>query len=164
MQLFLVRHAHALSEAEDPQRPLSRRGRDECARLAAFLKRSRVFAPALVWHSPLVRARETAQALADALKIETALVETSGLLPEDDPEKILARLENVAAKQPLALVGHEPFLSALATLLVRGKPEPAAFDLKKGTVLALESTDGTHKKTGQLRWQACWQIDPSLLE
>ncbi|MDE3084119.1 MAG: phosphohistidine phosphatase SixA [Verrucomicrobiota bacterium] len=164
MQLYLVRHAHAVTEQENPQRPLSSRGRDECARLVGFLKRNRAFSPTLIWHSPLIRALETARLLAEGLNLEAALVETSGLLPEDDPEKILSRLENAAPKQTIAIVGHEPFLGALATLLVRGKPQPVAFDIKKGAVLALESTGGVHKKTGKPRWHVCWQIDPTLLD
>jgi phosphohistidine phosphatase len=153
--IFLVRHAHAVSEEENPLRPLSVRGHDECRRLVAFFQNNRAFTPAEFWHSPLLRAYETADRLS-ALAPFAALRETAGLLPEDDPAKIAARIATVAPTQMLALVGHEPHLSALATLLVTGRSGHAAFTLEKGAVLALVSVDNH-------TWDVRWQIAPSLL-
>ncbi len=163
MQLYLIRHAHAADAADDSLRPLSDRGREECARLVAFFQRNGALRPAHFWHSPLVRALETARLLANGLKLDHALVETPGLLPEDDPAKIADRIGKSDTIDSLALVGHEPHLSALATLLVRGKEHPVAFDLKKGAVLAFAPAGGVHKKTGRSRWHALWHIEPALL-
>jgi phosphohistidine phosphatase len=163
VQLFLIRHAHAVADGEDSRRPLSGRGREECARLVAFFQRNGALCPAQLWHSPLARSLETARLLADGLKLDHALVETPGLLPEDNPSEIADRIGKSDTIESLALVGHEPHLSALATLLVRGKDHPVAFDLKKGAVLAFASTGGVHKKTGRPRWRALWHIEPALL-
>jgi phosphohistidine phosphatase len=163
VQLFLIRHAHAAAGPDDSLRPLSDRGREECSRLVAFFQRNGALRPAHFWHSPLVRALETARLLAGGLKLDHALVETPGLLPEDDPFEIADRIGKSDTIDSLALVGHEPHLSALATLLVRGKDHPTAFDLKKGAVLAFVSTGSVHKKTGQPRWHALWHIEPALL-
>jgi phosphohistidine phosphatase len=163
VQLYLIRHAHAAAADDDSLRPLSERGREECSRLVAFFQRNGALRPAQLWHSPLVRARETARLLADGLKLDHALVETPGLLPEDSPSEIADRIGESDTIDSLALVGHEPHLTALATLLVRGKDHPAAFDLKKGSVLAFAPTGGVHKKTGRPRWQALWHIEPALL-
>ena len=163
MPLYLIRHAHAVAADDDSSRPLSRRGREECAQLVAFFQHNGALRPAHLWHSPLTRTLETARLLADGLKLDHALVETPGLLPEDDPSEIADRIGKIDTIEDLALVGHEPYLSALATLLVRGKPHPAAFDMKKGAVLALVPTDELHKKTGRLRWQVLWQVIPELL-
>jgi phosphohistidine phosphatase SixA len=38
--LYLVQHGDAKSEAEDPERPLTERGRSDVARLAALLART----------------------------------------------------------------------------------------------------------------------------
>ena len=46
MQLFLVRHAHALAMDDDAARPLSDEGRVATARLGAFLRGTGVFRPA----------------------------------------------------------------------------------------------------------------------
>lgn len=163
MLLYLVRHAHADTEEENPQRPLSERGRAQVRALAAFFGNNHLLAPSHVWHSPLVRARETAGLLFRNLASEAALIETPGLLPEDDPLEMLARLAAVPPALNVAIVGHQPHLGALATLLMRGKPGPELFVLKKGAVLALERTMHVRRKTGLPRWRVCWHISPELL-
>ena len=52
MQLYLIRHAHALAEEIDPDRPLSPKGRAQIKKLARFLQAKSAFAPAELWHSP----------------------------------------------------------------------------------------------------------------
>jgi phosphohistidine phosphatase len=153
--LYLVRHAHAVSAEENPARPLSAEGRDECRRLVAFFKTNAAFTPAEFWHSPLVRARETA-ALLRPLTPAAPLRETAELLPENQPAKIASRLATLAPTLALAIVGHEPHLSALATLLVSGRSVHPAFALEKGAVLALASRDNH-------TWAVRWQVTPSLL-
>ena len=163
MPLYLVRHAHAVSEEENPQRPLSERGRAQVRILASFFRNNNLFVPAHVWHSPLARSRETAELLLIGLASEAALVETPGLLPEDDPLEMATRLELITSAINVAVVGHQPHLGALASLLLRGKPGPELFVFKKGAILALERTDNAPKKTGQSRWRACWHVTPELL-
>ncbi|HTZ21346.1 MAG TPA: phosphohistidine phosphatase SixA [Opitutaceae bacterium] len=154
MRLYLVRHAHAVPEEEDIRRPLSARGRKTVRQIAAFFHASGVLQPCQVWHSPLWRARETAEILARGLGLSRkVLEETSGLLPDDDPTDIVRRL--ASAGEDLALVGHEPHLGALATRLVCGKGKPPVFAFKKGAVLCLEHADAG--------WQVRWHFSPELL-
>lgn len=163
MLLFLVRHAHAVAGEQDAARPLSPRGIEDTRKLAAFFQQNGVFAPVQLWHSPLRRARETAELLVRELKLEGVLMETVGLQPEDDPAEIAERVSKFSGTDSVAIVGHEPHLSALATMLIRGKSLPVAFELKKGGVIALERIDEVHKKTGLPRWVVRWQISPRLL-
>ena len=60
-------------------------------------------------------------------------------------------------------VAEEPHLGSLAPLLVRSKVKPVAFDVKKGAVVALETTSGRHKKSDRTRWHVCWHFSPELL-
>ena len=165
MLLHLVRHAHALAESENPARPLSARGRAEVGRLARFFATNACFRPAQIWHSPLLRSRETTDELGRRLGWDEAvIVETSGLLPEDDPQEIAERLELLPKDRgDLALIGHEPHLSALAALLMRGKSSSDLFKLRKCAALALELTERTHKRGGLARWRVRWLIAPELL-
>jgi phosphohistidine phosphatase len=165
MLLHLVRHAHALAEEEDRARPLSPRGRGEVARLARFLGACGVFRPAHVWHSPLLRSRQTADDLvARLLLVEALRVEIPGILPEDAPRELAERIHlHPKDRGDVAVVGHEPHLSALASLLVRGKARPDLFTLKKCALLTLELTDATHKKSGHGRWRVRWHLSPELL-
>lgn len=164
MRLFLIRHAHALAEAPtDAERPLSERGRQTSAHAASFFRQNGLVRPAQVWHSPLLRAYETATALATSLEIDVPLVETDGLLPLDEPALMAQRLALYPPVHDLALVGHQPNLSRLATLLIRGKPHPDAFHLKKSAVLALRRSDQMHPKTGLPRWRVAWHFSPEML-
>ena len=153
MLLYLIRHGHAVDHADDAARPLSRQGLDQVRAMADFLRASGEFTPAEMWHSSLVRARETAELFAEQMKKPPQLIETAGLHPEDSPDRILTRLAH-ANVESLALVGHEPHLGTLASLLVARSPEPR-FVFKKCTVLALEGTPPW--------WQVRWQISPELL-
>ena len=162
MLLHLLRHAHAVAAEENPARPLSLRGRAEIGRLARFLAATDQFRPDQVWHSPLLRSRQTADDLITRLRLDVAVVETPGLLPEDDPQDLADRLALHPKDRDLVLVGHEPHLSAFASLLVRGKASPVLFTLRKSTLLTLELTGSTHKKTAQPRWRVRWQIAPEL--
>lgn len=162
--LYLIRHAHAVPAGEDPLRPLSLAGVTECTRLVRFFAGNGRFAPAQVWHSPLARSRETAGHLLTGLKLSAPRVEIPGILGGDDPKLILARINALPAGTEIALVGHDPHLTRLATLLVRGKSRPAFCEFKKGAMLALERTDSRHKRTGLPRWSVRWFLPPQLLD
>ena len=60
-----------------------------------------------------------------------------------------------ATNHALAVVGHEPHMSALASFLVTGKMAPPVFMMKKCAALALEG-EGAH-------WAVRWHISPALL-
>lgn len=151
--LYLIRHADALDADDDTIRPLSEKGRKQVRALARFLSAKGVFAPNDVWHSTLVRARETAELLAEEMKLKAPLHEMPDLRPEDDPAAAARRIRQV--RQPLAIVGHEPHLSALAALLVTGVAERPTFVFKKSAVLALEPA-GPY-------WLVHWHLSPDLI-
>lgn len=162
MKLYLVRHGHALADKDDARRALSPQGVETTKAVAAFFRGNGALAGVhAIWHSPLVRARETAQLLVQELGLDVLLVETTGLEPKDDPAVIADRLERLG--QTVMIVGHEPQLGALATMLVRGKVKPVGFGFKKSAVMALEMTAGRHKKSGRPRWCVCWHVAPALV-
>jgi phosphohistidine phosphatase len=97
------------------------------------------------------------------LEIDAPLVETDGLLPIDDPRIMARRLAEYPAVHDIALVGHEPHLSALATLLVTGKVRPIAFHCKKSSVMCLRDTNDDHSNSGLPRWRVAWHFSPELL-
>ena len=154
--LYLIRHAHAEDAPNDAVRPLSRRGRHQAERLADFLKGGETAPPDEIWHSPLLRARETAEIVAGALQWKAPLRVAEGLLPDDPPGMAAKRLP---ADRTVAVFGHNPHLTYLATLLVTGRTAPAAFSFKKSAALALES--GGDGRAGG--WLVLWHIDPDFL-
>ncbi len=151
--IYLIRHAHALDGEDDEVRPLSAKGRKQIRQVAVFFRGNGQLAAGEFWHSPLVRARDTAELLVKHLKVRARLVEVAGLKPDDDPAFMAKKLR--ARCRPVAVVGHEPHLSALASLLVAGRAQPPLFVLRKCAVLGLE-------KTGR-GWDVRWQVLPELL-
>ena len=117
MLLFLVRHAHAEAGDPDELRPLSLRGRDEARALAERLS-SHETPPALVLTSPLLRARETAEAIAERTGAELHIDER--LAPGATAELLRSVLPGSGA--PVAAVGHQPDCSEIALELTGADP------------------------------------------
>lgn len=163
MRLYLIRHAHALDHAIDAQRPLSDRGQQATRAMAEFFKGNGRLTPAQVWHSPLQRAFETAADLVTHLDPDIPLVETDGLLPLDDPQIIAERFRLYPTSHDIAMVGHQPHLASLASLLVTGRAAPALFHFKKNATLALRRSDDNFAETGLARWRVAWHYSPEML-
>ena len=121
MRLFLVRHAHSDPGHPDELRPLSARGREQARELAERLTAAE---PEVVLASPLLRARETAAAIAKAAGAELRVDER--LAPGASAEDVLAAIEG--AGQSVVAVGHQPDCSEVAAALGAGEREfaPAA--------------------------------------
>lgn len=119
--LFLLRHAKSSwddPELEDHDRPLARRGRKACRKLAEHVRREGV-RPELVLCSSARRAVETLELIADALG--DVPVEFEDGLYAADPERLLVRLRALPETVSSALlVGHNPALQDLAATLASG--------------------------------------------
>lgn len=145
MLVYLLRHGIAAELGEggvrsDADRPLTDEGRTRL-RDAAKGYRKAVETPAHILVSPLLRARQTAQIVAEALRVTTAAEECRVLVPEADPHDAAALLQaeflgNEAAG-PLLLVGHEPHLGSLLGLLLTGS-ERTAIPFKKGMLVGVD--------------------------
>lgn len=155
MKLYLVRHAHAVSDSEDPTRPLSAKGFTVARDLTKWLREQTVIDVAEVWHSPLVRARQTAEIMIDGLRLKAKLREVPGLLPEDPPATTSLALQK--ARDSLMVVGHEPHLSGLAAQLVGIDLAKGGVEFKKSAVLCLE------RVMVGAPWIIAWLLPPKLV-
>lgn len=117
MLVFLVRHAHADPGEPDELRTLSERGRDEARALASRLA-SHATPPTLVIASPLVRARETADAIAEAVGAPVRSDER--LAPGATATDVRGAVTGVDG--PVAVVGHQPDCSEIAQELTGRDP------------------------------------------
>jgi phosphohistidine phosphatase len=152
MELYLVQHGEAKSKAEDPQRPLTERGREEVQRVAAFAAKASLKV-SQVRHSGKRRAEETASILAEHLSPAEGVLAISGLAPMDDVRPIAQALGKETA--PLMLVGHLPFMDRLAGLLVMGDPDNSAVRFRMGGIVCLEGAGHD--------WAVKWVIRPELV-
>lgn len=102
LRLYLVQHAEAKPQAEDPARPLSDKGRSGIRKVADFLK-ARELKVSKIFHRGKLRARQTAEALAEGIS-SGEIEQADGLAPLDDPciwkDRLKEELEDVM------LVGH----------------------------------------------------------
>lgn len=117
MRAFLVHHADAVGPAVDPQRPLSELGQRQASELAGLAAGLGV-APAAIWHSGKLRARQTAEAFLRACAPFAEFRMVRGLLPDDPPEWMRDGL--VAEDRDVLLVGHMPNIAGLVSLLSEG--------------------------------------------
>ena len=116
MRLLIVRHAEAAPGNPDELRPLTPGGRAQARALGDRL-REQGLEPDAVVSSPLLRARETANALGLG---EPAVDErlAPGASPDDVRDAALGRGETVL------VVGHQPDCGRAVAALTGG-PEPA---------------------------------------
>jgi len=107
MQLYFLRHGEAdwpNWKKPDDERPLTKYGKKEVGKVAAFLKRIKT-RPELIVTSPLPRASQTAKIAAEGLKVKYR--EDKLLAPGFGREE-LERLLRKYPEESLMIVGHEP--------------------------------------------------------
>jgi phosphohistidine phosphatase len=153
MELYLVRHA--IAGVRDPNvwpddslRPLTKKGMRRFREAACGLDR---FAPRpdAVLSSPFARAWQTAEILAEEAGWPDPIA--CDALKEYAPAEVLAALGPHAGADSVALVGHEPYLSAL-TLTLMGQSPRLSLEMKKGGVACLRMEQLDFNSPGQLLW------------
>lgn len=153
MQLYLVQHGAAKTEAEDPQRGLTDEGRRGVELLAQFLAPLKLIIDRIE-HSDKLRARQTAEILAAQLRPKEGTQQVAGLAPNDDVATVCARLP--AETKSLMLVGHLPHLSRLASLFLGQEAERPVVQFQMGGVVRLDRDENG-------RWALRWMVVPELL-
>jgi phosphohistidine phosphatase len=152
-RLYIVRHAEAVEKDDDRSdagRPLTDRGRRQFRRVAKALRKFDVVFDRLL-HSPKLRAVETAEFLEDLVEADTIV--TRNLAKPPSP-----MLLDEIRGEVVAVVGHEPYLGALAAWLLTGsKAGGGRFALKKGGILALDGD----VRPGAMRLVCC--MTPKIL-
>lgn len=155
MKLYLLRHAIAEERGtpdykDDSLRPLTEKGHGKMKRIAAALKALGV-EPDLIVSSPYIRASQTATVLAKALKYKEEISYNDALLPMSEPGDMIGEINEKYSVDELMLVGHEPSLSRLASVLLSGNPE-ISINLKKGGVCCLSVDDLHYDHRAVLEW------------
>lgn len=147
MRLLIVRHglagkADAGTWPDDDLRPLTPKGLRAFARAAEGLRRA-CPETAEVLASPALRTLQTAWILAKALGMKRKeVVPFPALHHASSPRATLKALSRRAPAGDFAVVGHEPNLGELASLLVSGSPRGAALPLGKGAACLIEIDGG----------------------
>lgn len=154
LRLYLVQHAEAQREEEDPSRPLSQRGLEDIRKVAKYAEEHLHLAVDLIVHSGKLRAKQTAEILAEHLCPPKGVRAAEGLEPLADPKVWEKRLSE--AVEDIMLVGHLPHLDKLAGRLLCGDGGKGAVAFKMGCILCLEKDEiGC--------WSVQWMVTPEIL-
>ncbi|MCJ7729275.1 MAG: phosphohistidine phosphatase SixA [Sedimentisphaerales bacterium] len=153
MKLYLIQHAKATSEEQDPQRPLTEEGRRELQKVTEFIEPLKLSVDYL-WHSEKKRAIQTAELLAETIEIKKAKTVREGLGPSDDDARLKDELD--ATTDDIMIVGHLPFLNKLASLLLAGRESADTVSFKNAGIVALSRSEGNN-------WQIDWMVTPEIL-
>lgn len=154
--MLVIRHAIAEDRVEfarsgkpDEERPLTSVGRSRMERASRGLQ-SIVPTIDLIASSPLERAKQTADVVA-AVYGKPSVQIVSALSGGGDLGGIAEWLNTQREREVVALVGHEPDLSALISYLLTGVSS-AAIAMKKGAACLLEFDADVEPGKAVLRW------------
>jgi len=161
MNLFFLRHAKACPRGPkyrpDSKRPLTRDGEKAMRQAAAGIQRLDLSFD-LILASPYLRALRTAEILAEAYDSKKLFV-TRHLAADAEPREVVAEImENFGALENIALVGHEPYLSGLISVLLTGRPG-MKIDFKKAALCKLSVEELRFGDCATL----CWLLTPRQL-
>ncbi len=158
MKLLLIRHAAAVPSGtpgvRDGERPLTADGEAKFRLAAGGLARI-ADRPDVLLSSPLARARATADILARAFGLIEPSIEPA--LAHGTAEAILTALAALRSATTIAVVGHEPLLSAVVARLV-GVSDSERIAFKKGGAALVDLPYGL-SGAGRL----VWFLEPRIL-
>jgi phosphohistidine phosphatase len=152
MHLYLVQHAEAKKEEEDPLRTLTDEGIQDIKKVASYVVKLNLKVTN-IYHSGKTRALQTAQILHESLNTSAGISQTDGLSPMDKPGVWAERLGSV--KDNIMIVGHLPHLSKLASLLLAGDEGKDIVNVQMASIVCLKRFDDGH-------WAVDWMLTPEI--
>lgn len=150
MKIYLLRHAEAEDiSTSDHNRRLTARGIKRTT-TAANVMVSLGIKAAHIYSSPRVRARQTAEIVADAMGMLVELDEEVNF--GFDMDSVASLISGLDVDEDVMFVGHEPSMSAV----VRGL-SGAAVNMKKGGLARIDLLN-----RASLRGELVWLIAPKV--
>jgi phosphohistidine phosphatase len=154
MELYILRHGIAVARGtpgyeDDRLRPLTPDGERKMKRAAkGMLALGLEFD--LILTSPYVRAKRTAEIVVKEFNAKNSLRSSDNLISEGDPSQLISELACLGLSSIL-IVGHEPYLSGMMSLLLTGdRSMNIAF--KKGGLCKLIVENLSYGKCAMLEW------------
>jgi phosphohistidine phosphatase len=157
VKLYFLRHGRAMSRADwsedDADRPLTPEGEAAMAREARTIAAMDLGLKVIVT-SPLVRARRTADIVAEAAGGEVDVAEDERLAGGFDVKALRTIVAEHGTPKALMLVGHEPDFSTAVGALIGG----GRVVCKKGGLARVDAADGDLEAA-----ELVWLVPPSQL-
>ena len=134
MEVLVVRHGLA-EDSSSGERALTEEGRAQFQKICRRLVDSLALSFDLLLHSPLLRAKQTADIFCDFFPVEKR-EESDQLKPDADVEPLFEMMGAFSVPS-LALVGHQPFLSEFISVSLADKGR-SFVSLSRGGMAFLE--------------------------
>jgi phosphohistidine phosphatase len=156
MNLYILRHGIAVerdasSRGKDADRTLTPKGERRLWRITEAMAALELSFD-LILSSPHLRAKQTAEIVAEAFRARKKPELLDSLTPESDPKTLIEHLHGLQpAPESVLLVGHEPYLSGLISRLVSGNVG-LAVELKKGGLCRLTTESLKCGRCATLEW------------
>lgn len=154
MKLIIVRHAQAVersAEIREEERYLTPEGRAFFRKTAETMK-DKGIEPDLILTSPLVRAVQTADILAEAISYDGRLIVADELSPGFGVDGLRQLLETFRDAKEIVIVGHEPDLGDVTASLLS---LPRGLSFKKGAAVKLKINEEDLGQPAVFKWFAC---------
>lgn len=165
MIVYLLRHGEAVTLEEtttnnDADRSLTIEGKEKLYQFSRAFNSIGVSVD-IILTSPYKRAFETASIVAEALGNNPKIEETDLLKPDQDIQPLINHLNKRKNFESVLIVGHEPFLGNLASILISGKTS-LNIRFKKGGICKIEINELPPKGIGELVYLLTPKIMKSL--
>jgi phosphohistidine phosphatase len=152
MLLFILRHGHAepaTPGGRDADRPLTAEGKQAVRQVLARAAMAGV-EPDQLLVSPYLRARETAEIAREVFELAEPAIPSNALVPESHPESVWDEVRVHADASDLLLVGHNPLLSDLLTVLLGAGAH--SIDLRTAGLACVDLGSVGAQVRGRLVW------------
>lgn len=156
MDIYLLRHAIAVERGtpgyeRDSDRELTPKGAKRMRRVAQGMLAMELSFDVIL-SSPFARAKQTAEIVADVFEAHKSLEFTDTLAVCGDPEELIKLIgKKYDAVESVLLVGHEPYMSSLISLLVSGD-QNLMVTMKKGGLCKLSVESLRYDQCATLEW------------
>jgi phosphohistidine phosphatase len=162
MEIYLLRHGIAAERGahsgSDEERALTAEGRRKVRGVAEAMRAMKLSLD-VIFSSALVRALQTAEIVADSLRLKRRLQVTEHLAPGAPIAKLFSQMNSLQpAPGSVLLVGHEPALSRLASRLLTGRDDLAMTFKKAGLCKIAADHPGSGRATLE------WFLTPKQME
>lgn len=150
----MVQHAKSKRKEEDPSRRLSEKGEGEIRKVARYAEKHLQLHVRQIVHSSKLRAKQTAEVLAEHIHPEKGVKVAEGLEPLSDPKVWISQLAETTEDN--MIVGHLPHLSRLVGHLLTGDETKEVLTFRTGGIACLEKDEDGG-------WTIRWMITPEII-
>ncbi|MFH1753922.1 MAG: phosphohistidine phosphatase SixA [Candidatus Omnitrophota bacterium] len=151
MKIYFLRHGEAVDKTpgiEDKDRPLTSFGAATISNLARSLK-GRASGFDMVFTSPLLRAAQTADIMANLLGCKDRIERSKSLLVGTPISTLIGELKRRRGLKKILIVGHQPQIGMVVSFLTGARESDMS--ISKGSC-ALVDTEDLKEASGKLVW------------